>query len=71
MRDCDEGALVWLDGHLKVLDSVFLDKGFVTLRIRSGDKRAEKRVRTWYSSVRSTATVLSTYSIVFKPSVFK
>jgi hypothetical protein len=44
--DCDEGALVWLDSDLEVLDAVLLDKGFVTLGIRSSDKRARKVVRS-------------------------
>ena len=44
MSDCDEGALVGLDGDLEVLDTIFLDKGFVTLRVRSRDKRAENVV---------------------------
>jgi len=42
--DCDEGALVWLDGDLEVLDAVFLDKGFVTFGIWSRNKRAEKNI---------------------------
>jgi len=71
VRDCDEGTLVWLDGDLEVLNAVLLNKGFVTFRIRAGDKCAENIVRTWHLSIYSAAAGLNTYSIVFNPNVFR